>query len=60
MSVYNRLYKSLPREGHSQRENFLTEALADLMNRFERLFPLEGRRFVTDVLLRRMAADRSV
>jgi hypothetical protein len=59
MSVYNRLYKSLPRERHSQRENFLTEAFADLMNRLERLFPQEARRFVTDTLLRHMAAGRS-
>ena len=59
MSVYNRLYNSLPREGHSQRENFLTEAFADLMNRLERLFPKEARRFISDILLRDMAAKRS-
>jgi|ERR1039458_2924480 hypothetical protein len=59
MSVYNRLYKSLPREGHSQKENFLTEAFADLMNRLERLFPKEDRRFITDILLHHMAANRS-
>jgi len=59
MSVYNRVYKSLPREGHSQKENFLTEAFADLMNRLERLFPKEARGFITDILLRHMAANRS-
>lgn len=59
MSVYNRLYKSLPREGHSQRENFLTEAFADLMNRLERVFPTESRHFIVDTLLRNRAENRS-
>lgn len=59
MSVYNRLYNSLPREGHSQRENFLTEAFADLMNRLERLFPKEARGFITDILLHHVADSRS-
>src|SRR5271169_2414844 len=58
-SLYHQLYHTLPREGHSQQENFLTEALVDLMNRFERSFPVEAHRFITEILLRNMADSRS-
>jgi hypothetical protein len=58
-SLYHRLYNSLPTQGHSQRENFLTEAFADLMNRLERGFPSDAHRFIADTLLGNIAVGRS-
>jgi hypothetical protein len=58
MSIYSRLYNTLPREGHSQRENFLTEAFADLMNRLERVSAADARRFIVEALMARTAVKR--
>ncbi|HLW69951.1 MAG TPA: hypothetical protein VKS22_04955 [Candidatus Binataceae bacterium] len=48
MSIYSRLYKYQENENRSKLENFLTEALADLLSRDATL----ARKFIFDVLLK--------
>ena len=48
MSIYTRLFTRLPTLGRTPLEDFLTEALADLLNRMP---PEDHSRFIADVLL---------
>jgi hypothetical protein len=57
MSLYVNLYRSVPRGRGSIRENFVTEALADLMNRLEHRALGATRNFITDTLLRKPVGE---